>query len=168
MIGSLDLLPAQSKVFIDANIFLYDILGYRKFQTACISFLHKTEEHAYSAATSTQVLNEVIHRLILAETSKIYGLRKEGEAMKLIRERPETISGLRQVWKSYAGIMEYPLVVYSIDEATLNKAVALSNRFGLLISDATHIAVMNAQGISNIATNDSDFERVNGIDVYKP
>ncbi|VVB67515.1 tRNA(fMet)-specific endonuclease VapC [uncultured archaeon] len=168
MIESLDLLPAQSKVFIDTNIFLYDILGYTKFRTTCMAFLQKMEAHTYSAATSTQVLNEVIHKLILAEITKTYRLRNESDAMKLIKERPETISSLRQVWKSYAEIKEYPLVIYSIDEATLDMAADLSNRFGLLISDATHAAVMKAQGITNIATNDSDFERVNGIDIYKP
>ncbi len=47
-------------------------------------------------------------------------------------------------------------------------AVDLSNKHGLLISDASHLAVVRAQGIANIATNDRDFERVNGIDVYKP
>jgi len=50
----------------------------------------------------------------------------------------------------------------------MDTAIDLSRRFGLLISDATHIAIMKAQGIANIATNDVDFERVNGIVIFKP
>jgi len=30
------------------------------------------------------------------------------------------------------------------------------------------VAIMKAQGIANIATNDRDFGRVNGIVIYKP
>jgi len=166
--NSLELLPSGSKIFIDTNIFLYDILGYTKFQSACLAFLQKMEGNAYSAVTSTQVLNEVIFKLILAEITKKYGLRRENEAIRLIKERAETISSLTQVWKDYAAIRAYPLTIYSIDQATMDMAINLSSRFGLLISDATHVAIMKAQGIANIATNDRDFGRVNGIVIYKP
>ena len=168
MIKSLDSLPSGSKIFIDTNIFLYDIMGYTKFQSACVNFLQKMEGSAYSAATSTQVLNEVMFKLILAEITKKYNLRRENEAIRLIKERAETISSLTQVWKNYSAIKAYPLTIYGIDQATMDTAIDLSKRFGLLISDATHIAIMKAQGIANIATNDGDFERVNGIVIYKP
>lgn len=83
-------------------------------------------------------------------------------------DRSERISGLSQIWKNYSDIKEYPVVVCDFGEAIMDKAVELAKRHGLFISDATHLAIMNDQGITNIATNDSDFERVNGIDVYKP
>lgn len=41
-------------------------------------------------------------------------------------------------------------------------------RYGLLISDATHLAVIKSEGIPNIATNDSDFQLVDDINIYKP
>ena len=47
-------------------------------------------------------------------------------------------------------------------------AVDLSNRYGLLISDATHLAVIKSEGISNVATNDRDFQRIDDINIYKP
>jgi predicted nucleic acid-binding protein len=68
----------------------------------------------------------------------------------------------------YAKIKKYPLAVYGIDAAIMDMAVDLSNIHGLLISDATHIAVMKTRGITSIATNDDDFERVESIDIYKP
>jgi predicted nucleic acid-binding protein len=105
---------------------------------------------------------------ILAETTKTYHLRSENEAKKLIEDKPETISSLTRVWKTYAVIRAYPLVIYSIDKATMDMATDLSSRYGLFISDATHLAVIKSEGISNIATNDTDFQRLNEIDVYKP
>ena len=35
-------------------------------------------------------------------------------------------------------------------------------------NDAIHVATMKRYGITNIATNDPDFERVGGIKVWKP
>lgn len=114
------------------------------------------------------MLNEVIHKLILAETARVYKLRSERDTIKLLKERPEAISRLSQVWRDYARIREYPLVIHGVDVAIIDMAVDLSNKHGLLISDATHIAFMKTRGITNIATNDGDFGRIGDIDIYKP
>ena len=168
MISSLDSLAPQSKIFIDANIFLYGALDYTKYRATCRTFLQNIESGAYFAATSTLVLNEIVHKLILAETTKTYRLRSESEAKKLIEDKSETISSLTRVWKTYAVIRAYPLVIYSIDKATMDMAADLSSRYGLFISDASHLAVMKINGISNIVTNDNDFQLVEDISIYKP
>lgn len=56
----------------------------------------------------------------------------------------------------------------SIDEEALDMGVLLSRKYGLLISDAVHAAIMKINTIDNIATNDSDFERIDAITVWKP
>jgi len=38
----------------------------------------------------------------------------------------------------------------------------------LIISDAVHIAIMKNRSIVDLASNDSDFERVAGINLWKP
>ena len=78
------------------------------------------------------------------------------------------LSALSKVWSSYADIKDYPLTIYGIDDETMNSAVELSKKHGLFISDAAHVAIMKSKGVANIATNDSDFERIEGIDIYKP
>ena len=168
MISSLDSLAPQSKIFIDTNIFLYGALDYTKYRATCRAFLQNIESGTYFAATSALVLNEIVHKLILAETTKTYRLRSESEAKKLIEDKPETISSLTRVWKTYAVIRAYPLVIYSIDETTMDLAADLSSRYGLFISDASHLAVMKMNGISNIVTNDNDFQLVEDISIYKP
>jgi len=86
LISSLDLLAPQSKIFIDTNIFLYGSMDYTKYRATCRKFLQNIESGAYLAATSALVLNEIVHKLILAETTKTYQLRSESEAKKLIDE----------------------------------------------------------------------------------
>jgi len=54
-------LPPESRIFIDANIFLYSILGHPTLKDSCNEFLFKIEKGTYDAVTSTLVLNEVVH-----------------------------------------------------------------------------------------------------------
>lgn len=168
MRSALKLLPVSSNVFIDANIFLYHIMKHPKFFLSCKEFLTRIEAGEYNGFTSTLVLNEVLHKLMLAEAIKTYRLRSERDAIKLLKEKPERISGLSQVWKNYSDIKEYPVVVCDLGGAIMDKAVELSNRYDLFISDASHLAIVKAQDITSIATNDSDFERVEWIKVWSP
>jgi predicted nucleic acid-binding protein len=132
---SLDTLLPDSKIFVDANIFLY---------------------------------NEVLHKLMLTEAVRTYGLSSERDALQLIKEKPELISNMSLVWKNYSELKKYPITIFSIDEEALNTAVLLSRKHGLLISDAVHAAIMKLNTITNIATNDSDFGRIEGITAWKP
>jgi len=168
MIASLEALPLSSDVFIDANIFLYHIMKRPKFFSACHSFFVAIESGSYKGFTSTLVLNEVLHKLIIAEATNAYGLHSERDAANLLKQYPEKIRGLSKVWMTYAAIKDYPIKICSCDESVLDMAVGLSNKYGLLISDATHLAVIKSEGISNIATNDSDFQRIEDLTVYRP
>jgi hypothetical protein len=80
-------LPTDSRLFIDANIFLYTILGHHHFKSPCEEFLIKLENGEYEAITSTLILNEVVHKLMLAEVVKINKLKSEHEALKWIRKK---------------------------------------------------------------------------------
>lgn len=161
-------LPPGSKIFIDANIFLYSIFGHPTLKPQCKEFLLKIENGVYESVTSTLVLNEVMHKLILAEVTKIKRLSSERDALKLIKEHHEIISSLSMTWRDYTDIKKYPIAILSIDEDMMDTAIEISKKHGLLISDSVHLAAMNSNGIINIASNDGDFERVKGIKVWSP
>lgn len=57
---------------VDANIFLYNIWGHPAFKSGCQEFLVNVENGVYAAITSTLILNEVVHKLMLAEATKEY------------------------------------------------------------------------------------------------
>lgn len=132
MINSIDAVPLSSNVFIDANIFLYHIMKRPKFFPSCHKFFTGIEAGAYNGITSTLVLNEVLHKLILAEAANTYGLRSEHDASNVLKQNPEKIRGLSQVWKTYAAIKDYPIIIYSCNESVLDMAVDLSKRYGLI------------------------------------
>jgi len=65
----------------------------------------------------------------------------------------------KSLWVYFTGIF---------DCADFNMSVDLGYEFGLMTMDSYHVVVMKRLGIKHIASNDSDFERVNFIGVWNP
>ena len=57
-------LPAGTLVLIDANIFVY---AFRELSTECERFLERCRAQQVFGATTLEVVNDVCHRLMLAE-----------------------------------------------------------------------------------------------------
>ncbi|MFH1774813.1 MAG: type II toxin-antitoxin system VapC family toxin, partial [Methanobacteriota archaeon] len=129
-------LPKNSSVFIDANIFLFAILAHPRFKDSCEKFLTSVEKKEYSAFTSTLVLNEVIHKLMLTEAVKKYSLRTEYDAYLLLKQKPEVIKGLTVTWEDLAHLKSYPITILSTGNYFPDSAVEIARVNGLLISDA--------------------------------
>jgi len=160
-------LPKNSSVFIDANIFLFAILAHPRFSDSCEKFLTSVEKREYSAFTSTLVLNEVIHKLMITEVIKKHSLKTEYDAYLLLKQKPDVIKGLTITWEDFTNLKKYPINILSAGNY-LEPAAEISKSYALLISDAAHAAVCKEHKIENIATNDSDFERVDFLKVWKP
>jgi hypothetical protein len=59
-------MPDGTTVFIDANIFLHTILGNTRESKPSAYFLSQVESGIVHGTTSVVVLNEVLHRLLIA------------------------------------------------------------------------------------------------------
>jgi predicted nucleic acid-binding protein len=60
------------------------------------------------------------------------------------------------------------LYLLPISELEVDVCYKAIKDHALLTNDAFHVATMKQRGITNIATNDLDFERVEWIRVWKP
>ncbi|HII94466.1 MAG TPA: PIN domain-containing protein [Candidatus Methanofastidiosum sp.] len=58
--------------------------------------------------------------------------------------------------------------ILQVGEDISKLSLVLSKEYGLLPNDAIHAATCKSYGIDNIATNDSDFDRVDFLKVWKP
>ena len=56
----------------------------------------------------------------------------------------------------------------SVNAARLAAADDVPRETGLLTNDATTVALMRRHGLSDVATNDDDFDAVPGLTVWKP
>jgi predicted nucleic acid-binding protein len=65
-------------------------------------------------------------------------------------------------------VVQSNLQVLTVSPAMLATAVALGQQIGLLINDALLVAVMQANGLTNLASGGADFDRVPGLTRYAP
>jgi predicted nucleic acid-binding protein len=65
-------------------------------------------------------------------------------------------------------VLQSSLQVLTIPPSLLGAATVLSQRHGLLTNDALVVAVMQANGLTRLASHDADFDRVPGVTRYAP
>ena len=122
----------------------------------------REEVHGYCSAF---VLNEVFHKLMISEIVEKFGVQAKA-ASGLFKQRPEIIRELSDLWAEMD-------IITSINIKILNgqifpEFVDLSKKYRLLAMDSAHLAVMRRNGLTNLATNDTDFSRVAELKIWKP
>ena len=152
------------RVFIDANIFIYHFGGR---SVECKVLLERCAHRALLGYTSTPVLAEVLHRRMVAEAIAT-GLVTARTAVRRLAETPELVKQLTQYQDDVSKI---PLMHLTILPHTLDMVQAgaeVRKRDGLLTNDSFVVACMRQQGLTQLATANGDFDRVDGLIIYKP
>ena len=164
----LDEIDTGTTIFIDANIFLYEILDHWKYAESCNSFLEHVNMGKYHAVMSVLVCNEVFHRVMIAEVVERYEIEPKS-AVNYLKKNWEVVRELNKAYDAMLNIDAIEnLEIVEIDREVYDIALEYSKKYGLLSNDAVHLATMKKHGITNIATNDRDFERIEWLSVWKP
>ncbi len=156
-------LPSRSFVFIDANIFIYGLSG-ESAQSA--QLLERCLREDVTGITLFETVNEATHRFMVAE-ALAKGLITRGTAKRL-REQSGLIPALSDYWVNVERLLALNLLFVPVNEEILRAAQPERQAFSLLTNDSMIVACMREYGVSFLATNDADFERVTGITVFKP
>lgn len=156
-----DELPEGGEVFIDANIFLFHALDEPRYGETSTLFLEKVERREIKAVTNVLVLNEVAFKILMAELSNYSEKFNIWVARKLLKSKEVAEKAYKPV-KNYITYLRglERLEVVGITSKIAFSSVELGERYGLLPSDSFHLATMKDLGIKFIATDDSDFKRV--------
>jgi predicted nucleic acid-binding protein len=155
-------LPTGAAVFVDANPLVYHFSGHPQFGGACTTFLDRIERGDLSGFTTIPVLSETAHRLMTLEAITVLGWPAAGIGNRL-RTNPAEVSRLTLFRQAVEQVLQGRLQVLPIPPNVLAAAVALSQQIGLLMNDALIVAVMQANGLTTIASSDTDFDRVPGL-----
>jgi predicted nucleic acid-binding protein len=154
-------------IFLDANTLIYHFANDAKCGAACTQLLKRIELHQLNGLTSAHVLGDVAHRLMTLEAIGGKSWPAAGIAARLRKHHVEipTLSVARQAIARIPllGIQVLPITFDLIEAATLR-----SQQYELLTGDALIVAVMQANGVTNIASNDADFDRVPSLTRYCP
>jgi predicted nucleic acid-binding protein len=155
-------LPRGEEILIDANVLVYAI-GQRSGQ--CRDLLTRCTSGEVSGYTTVEILGDVCHRLMLAEAAGL-GLIGRPNAANL-QGKPHVVRRLSAYWSHVEGVSG-KLAVLPLDEHRFRRAHGLRTAHGLMTNDSLVLAAANVFGIGALATNDSDFDAVPWITVYKP
>lgn len=157
-----------SSIFIDANIFLYKIFDHWRYAERCGALLKDVNSGKISAASSIIVLNEVFHRVMIAEVVEKQGLNPR-HAVSYLKENPDEIRNLSAARSAIEEIEQIEnLKIEEVGIDIMIQSLDCSRRYCLLSSDAIHLATMQKVGITALASNDRDFERVEWLGLWKP
>jgi predicted nucleic acid-binding protein len=162
-VDSLPNLPDRCFVFIDANVFIYALTA----QSAeCRRLFERCLREEVTGIALFETVNEVTHRFMIAEAlSK--GLITAGGARSL-RNKFQQIPSLTDYWINTQRVLALNLLFMPVNETIIRNAQAVRQEAGLLTNDSMIVAAMREYGLSFLASNDSDFERVRDITVFKP
>jgi predicted nucleic acid-binding protein len=112
------------------------------------------------------VLSEVAHQLMTLEASAVCGWTSK--VVQHLKQQPTAIQKLNNFRQAIEKVPQLGIQILTIPAGLVGNATVISQRHGLLSNDALIVAVMQANGLMNLASNDDDFDRVPGITRYRP
>lgn len=156
------------KVLFDTNIFIYSALDHPKYGNPCTQLIHEVESGKIEGFVPTIVLNELLHRLMITEVIERGFAVNTVEAIKILRNDKNMIQSLDICWDEIDRIFEMGFIILKEKFNTFAESLLISQRYSLLATDAYIISFAKSYDIGNITTNDSDFERVEWLRIWKP
>jgi len=160
-------IPDGVVCYLDATIFYYHLVDVPPLSNDCSDLLARIEQGHVQSVTSSVALAEATHKVMLAEVVQRHGVDHRGLIARLKRH-PDLLNGLTNHALVAATVRSLRLPVEAITLELLARGADVSSQKRLLTNDALTLAVMEKLGVTILATNDDDFDAVEGITVYKP
>ena len=154
-------------VFVDSNIFIYNFAPDPQFGVPCQELLERIEFGDLTAFCSTRELSDVAHRLMTLEACQTFAWPYAGIGQRL-RTHPAEIAQLTRFRQALDEIVAFGVQVIPVTQTDIFQAADLSLQHGLLSGDALIVAIMLANNITNLASSDTDFDRVPGLIRFGP
>ena len=157
-------LRSGESVFIDANIFIYHFGGQ---SLECKVLLERRARRDLLGYSSTPVLAEVLHRRMVAEAIA-QGLVTARTAVRKLGETPEMVRQLTRYQEDVSKIPHMHITILPLTLAIVHSSAEVRTVDGLLTNDSFVVAFMRSLALTRMATANGDFDRVVGMQIYKP
>lgn len=160
-------LPTGTSCFVDANIFYYHFVETPPFSDLSSDFLRRIASGDLTAYTSSAVLAEAIHKVMVAEAASRFNLQRANLVNWLVQHR-ERIKQLSEFRAAIEELSALPLVLMPVESRDLLQAAILAQQNGLLTNDALSVALMRTNSLTHLITNDDDFDLLSELTIWKP
>lgn len=162
-------LPSRSRVFVDTNIFT---LHYRNKSVSCTAFIGRIAQGDVQAFVNTQVLSDLLHKLMLVEAvAKNHIQALSAARLKQCFQVNRGVAGQLQDYQTqFENTLAIGLRVLRISKNTLVHTRAERAAHALLTGDSLHLGTMNRHVpmITDIVTHDGDFRHIPNVTVWEP
>lgn len=142
------------------------------FKNECTEFLRLVELGKYKAYISTLVVDEVTYILLKQKASELLGEDSHYKILKALKKDDDLFL---QCWETAQLHVNYVLalkekgvlgiITQMPDLETFSSTV---DAFHLLPRNTTHLSIIFSLNIPHLVTTDHDFDKVEGIKVWKP
>jgi predicted nucleic acid-binding protein len=157
--------PPGTNLFIDSNIFLYVFLKHPLFGRSCKDFFKRIEGMEITGFVDEFVLNEMFHKLMVTAIVNRYRISPQ-EAVTSMKNNPGILKELPELWQACELLKTIEVKI--VPGPFFPDSLVVAQEYHLLATDAIHVAAMNKAGIIHIVSNDTDFSRVQFLQVWRP
>jgi predicted nucleic acid-binding protein len=157
-------IPAGSNVFVDANVLVYGLTGQSQ---QCRNFLERCSREELFGISSFSVLAETTHRFMVAE-AQAKGFIAAQRGASALKSAFLSIGQLVDYWQNTLRILNLNLLMVTISETVSRQAQIERDASYLLTNDSLIVSCMRDLGVNMLASRDSDFDRVLGLQVFAP
>jgi predicted nucleic acid-binding protein len=154
-------------IFLDANTLIYHFVNHPKYGAACTALVERIEHKEIQGFTSSHCLADVAHRVMTIEAMTRQSWPLTGLAARLKKHHSE-IPKLGLYQQATVKIGQLGIQVLPVSETVVLAATNFSQQFELLTGDALVVAIMRQHRLTNLASEDADFDRVPGLIRYAP
>lgn len=138
----------------------------------CKDFIAELTNAGSIMVVSPTVFEEVAHvirRKCVQDAAGNQDMREKDIDLYISRN-PAVLNTVNQkvklLWQTLETLC-YRIDFYS-DKVFLNEVIQVMSQFGLGVNDAKHIAICLREGINCIATDDGDFQKTDGFNIFTP
>jgi len=94
--------------------------------------------------------------------------QRSAEAVALLKQRTDLVQQLTRYRTILRDLRQARVDILPLSYRDLHASRTFREQHGLMVNDWLIVAVMQCEGITHVATNDSDFGRVPGLAVRVP
>lgn len=152
-------------VFVDTNAFFL-FLSQEKGKGDTVMELF--EDNRYALCTNVLVLNELKFKLLWGAAAQKLGTTNKYTILEHIKEDKKLREEVYTRYLLFFVNIRSKVHIFEIKEQEEVLSCALSEKYGLLPTDASILATMQHHGMTKILTADADFKKVNGLHIIEP
>ena len=160
-------IPIGSEVFLDANTLIYHFANDALYGASCTRLMERIEQGDLRGITSADVVSDAAHRMMTIEAVELLGWPISGIAARL-RDHHAEIPRLTLFQQAIEQVPRLGIRVVDVNLDLVLAAAKLSRQHQLLSGDALILAVMHANRLTILASNDRDFDRVPWLTRHTP